>query len=178
MLEQLNAAKGRLRTVIHQELFRPNEDLLKASCNCKEMTLFGYEKALYSIGVWPLERTCQRSPMKTILERLDNFSFETTKGSCSFCRSDYKKSVETAQIITRSYFDGLCLDCMDRTKPVTRDADMDYWQHNSLNEKDFMYHCRNKHHQPTWYFSFMGRQEVRNRFLRNRRAPGNRWDSD
>lgn len=30
VIQQLNAAKGRLRTVIHNELFRPNEKLLKA----------------------------------------------------------------------------------------------------------------------------------------------------
>lgn len=159
--------------MIHNELFRPNEKLLKATCSCKEVTLFGYEKALYDIDVWPLERVCQRSSMTTILARLDNFSFEPQKEACGSCRSDYKGIVKLAQSKTRSYFDGLCLDCMDKTKPVTGDEDMDYWQHDRLGESDLMDHCRVKHHQPTWYFSFMGRRDVMDRFLRNKRSREN-----
>ena len=164
-LEQLNAARGRLRTVILNELFRPNEDLLKLGCKCKETTLFGYEKELYNIQVWPLERAHQRSSMFTILKLLNRFSFEAKKDACVYCSKDYKKIVKDAQDKTRRYFDGLCLDCMDRTKPVTKDEDMDYWKHNILS--DFFMHPRTCHHQPTWYFSFMGRLEVRNRFRQN-----------
>ena len=178
MLEQLNAAKGRLRTVIHTELFRPNESLLGAHCECKETTLFRYEKALYTIEVWPLERTCQKTPMMTILQRLNKFSFEAKKDACVSCRMDYKKLVADAQTKTRSYFEGLCLDCMDKTKPVTEDADTDYWEHDSLRESDFVCHCRIKHHEPTWYFSFMGRREEMDRFLRSKRAREYSQDSD
>lgn len=67
---------------------------------------------------------------------------------------------------------------MDKTKPVTADADMDYWEHDNLEESDFMGHCRVNHHQPTWYFSFMGRREVRDRFLRSKRARDYSQDSD
>lgn len=177
-LEQLNAAKGRLRTVILNELFRPNENLLRRGCRCKETTLFGYEKELYTIQVWPLERAHQRSSMSTILELLNRFSFEAKENACVVCRKDYRKIVEDAQVKTRHYFDGLCLDCMDRTKPVTKDEDMDYWRHNILRESDFFNHCRKPHQQPTWYFSFMGRIEVRNRFFQNRRNWQSTWDSE
>ena len=115
--------------------------------------------------------------MTTILTRLNSFSFEARKDACRSCRIDYKKHVAAAQIKTRSYFDGLCLDCMDITKPVTKDADMDYWEHDALGESDLMGHCRVTHHQPTWYFSFMGRREVMDRFLRNKRARENSPDS-
>lgn len=116
--------------------------------------------------------------MTTILKRLNNFSFEASKDACQSCRVDYKNIVAAAQTKTRSYFDGLCLDCMDKTKPVTKDVDMDYWEHDSLGESDFMSHCRVNHHQPTWYFSFMGRREVLDRFLKEKRARENRWDSE
>ena len=99
------------------------------------MTLLCYEKALYTIELWPLERIYQKSHMTTILERLNNFSFEAKKDACPSCRSDYKQGVEVAQATTRSYFDCLCLDCMNRTKPVTGDADADYWQHGTLRER-------------------------------------------
>lgn len=164
--------------MIHNELFRPNEKLLKASCKCKETTLFRYEEALYTINVWPLERTCQKDPMTTILKRLNNFSFEASKNACGSCSIDYKRLVAAAQSKTRSYFDGLCLDCMDITKPVLKDVDMDYWEHDSVEESDLMGHCRISHHQPTWYFSFMGRREVLDRFLRGKRAQKYNWNSD
>ena len=108
--------------MIHNRLFRPNETLLRASCKCKETTLFQYEKALYTIEVWPLERTFQKSSMTTILERLNDFSLEARDNACRSCRMNYKKLVEEAQKGTRAYFDGLCLDCMDKSKPVTKDG--------------------------------------------------------
>ena len=134
---------------------------------------------MYNIEVWPLERTCQKSPMTTILQRLDDFSFAVKKDACQSCRKDYKETVKAAQTKTRSYFDGLCLDCMDRTKPVTRDEDMDYWEHDTLGESDSIHGCRSGvHGQPSWYFSFMGRTEVRNRFLHNQRVRKYSWESD
>ncbi|KAI4239994.1 MAG: hypothetical protein L6R40_005426 [Gallowayella cf. fulva] len=50
-IQQLNAAKGRLRTIIHRDLYKPNHTLLAAHCGCKEVTLWGYEKALTSCKV-------------------------------------------------------------------------------------------------------------------------------
>jgi len=53
-------------------------------------------------------------------------------------------------------FHGLCLDCMDRSKPKTGDVDRDYWTHDFKDEWDV--NCRIQHGQSTWYFSFMGRK--------------------
>ena len=152
---------------MHNELFSPNEKLLGANCGCKEMTLFCYERTLYRIEVWPLERIYQRFSMATILERLNNFSFKAKNDPCRSCRIDYKEVVKAAQKETESYFNGLCLDCMNRTKSVTRDADMDRLQHGSLSESYFKGSCRCEHKEPTRYFSFMGDREVRDSFLRN-----------
>ena len=68
---------------------------------------------MYDIEVWPLERTCQKSSMSTILQRLDNFSFAVEESACKSCRKDYKETVKAAQTKTSKYFDGLCLDCLD-----------------------------------------------------------------
>jgi len=38
-----------------------------------------------------------------------------------------------------------------------RNEDYDYWHHADRFTYDT--HCRIKHGQPTWYFSFMGRKE-------------------
>ena len=56
-----------------------------------------------------------------------------------------------------SDFDGLCLDCMDLSRPKgDKDIDMDYWHHDVNQKWDST--CRISHSQPTWYFSFMGRR--------------------
>lgn len=113
--------------------------------------------------------------MATLLWRLNNFAYEPPESACKSCRSCYKydstygEMVGAAQQRTKEYFNGLCLDCMDVTKSVTLDEHMDYWRHDVLNEEDWMNHCRFKHKQPSWYFSFMGRQDIRDRFLKKRR---------
>jgi len=126
----------------------------------------------------PLEDNFPRTSMATILHRLEDFSFEPKKGACRSCRVDYNTLVENASRKTLDYFDGMCLDCMDRTKPVTKDEDMDYWYHKNLNQDYFTGRCRVKHGQPTWYFSFMGRKIIRDRFLRKKGALFGSRDSD
>lgn len=58
-----------------------------------------------------------------------------------------------------SYWEGLCLDCMDFS---IGDSDKDYWAHSSSDNWDRG--CRLKHKRNTWYFSFMGRPEKMNVF--------------
>ncbi len=174
----MNAAKGRLRTIIHNGLFEPNDKLLQATCTCKEVTLFNYEKALYNIKVWPLERTAQTTTMTEILDRLNDFHCEPKENACGNCRSDYQSTVKLAQKRTREYFDGLCLDCMNKNKAKTGDEDEDYWQHIDFRNQDYSRYCRKSHGQPTWYFSFMGRKEDIDRFLREKKKRRYEEDSD
>ena len=169
MIEQINAAKGRLRTILHAALFKPVERLLKASCKCKAETLFGYIKALHDTQVWPLDPVWPKMQVNDILDSLEDFSYEPAVSTCSWCIQDYTGMVEDAVRNTRKYFDGLCLDCMDRSKPKTGDEDSDYWQHNELQEGEWDSGCRVSHGQPTWYFSFMGRKEKRDLLLKNLR---------
>ena len=69
---------------------------------------------------------------------------------------------------TGAYYDGMCLDCMDRLKPKTGDGDDDYWQHNNFRDEDGWFEgCRIKHKQPSWYFSFMGRKEDKDTLQKN-----------
>ena len=165
--EQINAAKGRLRTVIHSRLFEINEELLNADCACKAETLFGYEEALYVICVWPLERVAQRSKMTDILDRLHKLDYKAHEKACQrYCQKDYNSRALQAEITTRNYFDGLCLDCMTNSK--TQDYNEDYWCHDMLDEDEFITGCRITHKQPTWYFSFMGRREGHDHFRKRK----------
>lgn len=90
------------------------------------------------------------------------------------------KRIETR---VRGYFDGLCLDCLDRSKPKLGDADKDYWRHATLKEHEWVRGCRFPHKQSTWYFSFNGRKEDRDRLIKEkgldtRRRGGPSYDHD
>ncbi|KAL8644942.1 MAG: hypothetical protein Q9226_007517 [Calogaya cf. arnoldii] len=165
--EQLNAAKGRLRTVIHRDLYVPNDKLLKAECKCKAEALWRYERALTDCHAWPLEKVAQYTSMHEILERLLKFIYTPDSDACGSCRLGYGTSVNRARSHTAVYFTGLCLDCMNRSKTLTGDEDADYWSMGSLHEDDTIKGCRaGEHGQPTWWFSYMGQRQSKETFER------------
>ena len=104
--------------------------------------------------------------VNNILDRFDNFSYTPAANACSTCQQDYEGQVDRSTQFVREYFDGLCLDCMDKSKPKTKDEDTDFWAHNELTLGSWDRGCRIKHGEPTWYFSFMGRKERRELLLK------------
>ncbi|KAL8665975.1 MAG: hypothetical protein Q9168_007591 [Polycauliona sp. 1 TL-2023] len=173
VIQQLNAAKGRLRTILHRDLYEPNEKLLNARCRCKAESLWGWEKALTVCEVWPLEKVAQLESMHTILDRLTKFNYDAAPDACRGCRQDYRKIVGKARSHTQGYFTGLCLSCMDESKDLTGDEDADFWRMGSKNES-FIVKCPRvgRHSQPMWWFSYMGQKQSKatfERIERNRR---------
>ena len=119
--------------------------------------------------------------MTAILDRLKNFKFEAKSSACGTCRRDYKVTVSSIENYVRHYFDGLCLDCLDRSKPKLGDTDMDYWRHHKVKEHEWVKGCRFRHKQPTWYFSFNGRKEERDRLMKEKKfdsRPGRHESED
>lgn len=118
--------------------------------------------------------------MHEILECLDEFSYQLPPGTCSDCTDlDYEEVVEGARSYVAIYFGGLCLDCMDRSK--SNDEDSDYWKHSLLKEYQYMGGCRvGKHIQSSWYFSYMGRKQRKDKMYRDlhRAQKMSRFDSD
>ncbi|KAL8828735.1 MAG: hypothetical protein Q9191_002421 [Dirinaria sp. TL-2023a] len=170
--KQLNAAKGRLRTKLHTLTFKPTEALLSATCNCKEKTAFQYIKALHDTGMWPLDREWTRLETHEILDRLGSFKYTPPRNAClRYCQKDYEATIQGTISLVRRYFDGLCLDCMDKSKSKTGDSDSDYWYHNELEENEWDHSCRESHGQPTWYFSFMGRKEDQKTYFKGKWVP-------
>ncbi|KAL8828413.1 MAG: hypothetical protein Q9170_006612 [Blastenia crenularia] len=169
VIQQLNAARGRLRTILDQRLFEVTATLFQADCRCKEKTLFGYEKALYDVHAWPLSSEVLRNTIRIVLDRLKQFRYRTAPGACQSCNRNYERIVRQARENTETYFDGLCLDCLDRSKPKTENEDTDYWRHHTLQPGQWDAGCRVSHGQPSWYFSFMGRKEDRDAFLSSMR---------
>ena len=183
VIAQLNAAKGRLRTIFYRALEQPLEKLLEAHCKCKGDSLWGYEKALFDTHVWPAESFTKNTSMDVLLKRLEDFKYKPAAGACmTSCHQDYEFIVRGALKFTATYFQGMCLDCMDRLKPKLRDGHEDYWHHNNFSAErspSCFVGCRIKHRQPSWYYSFMGRQEHRDHLQENSREKSRRhYDSD
>ncbi|KAI9710570.1 MAG: hypothetical protein M1820_002706 [Bogoriella megaspora] len=169
VIQQLNSAKGRVRAVLHRDLFGAISPLLAAECSCKEATFFGYFKEMFELRVFPFETTFKDIHLHTMTHRLRDFSYEAAETACTSCKRNYNAVVSRAASRADGYFDGLCLDCMDASKPKTGDTDDDYWQHNKLKQWDKT--CRVNHGQPTWYFSYMGRRED----MRKHQKSTGRW---
>lgn len=160
--EQLNAARGRLRTILQRSLFEDaNVAIDYAHCNCAARNIFFYMRELHRIGVRPLDSEIHKNCVRDILDRLENFDDDTITNShpasaqiCNACSRSWKRVVEYTRRQVKSYFDGLCLDCMQNHP----DENSEYW---ALDTPRYMYDntCRIRHGEPTWYFSFMGRRD-------------------
>ena len=123
--------------------------------------------------------------MEMILDRVDVFVYTPHQEACFGCRDmDIASNVKRAKDRTRNYFEGLCLDCMDKSQPkMGAEIDMDYWDHHKRKEHEVLLPlrpgvkpCRVRHKVPTWYYSFMGRQRDRDRFKRDRDAWPDHWE--
>ncbi|KAL2866131.1 BTB/POZ domain-containing protein [Aspergillus lucknowensis] len=166
IIQQLNAARGRLRNILHNGLFNSLTQLLSAhGCSCREKTVFNYLRELHRIEVWPLENTMKHASINDMLDRLDDFNSENVRPAsadyCSTCSRGWEGIVARAAHDVRTYFGGLCLDCMSVSKRLREghNLDHDYWTAGRNREYDL--HCRIDHGEPTWWFSFMGRRERR-----------------
>ncbi|KAI4143396.1 MAG: hypothetical protein LQ341_002931, partial [Variospora aurantia] len=148
-IQQMNAAKGRLRTILFLGLWKPCQTLFERSCTCRKATLYDYQAHLVDIGVWPLEKMFGANSINNILDKLTKFSYEAANIACHNCRQDYKTMIRKVIVRTRTYFDGLCLDCIDKSKPKTGDVDLDYWMHAKLEASDWSRGCRFVHDEPT-----------------------------
>lgn len=117
--EQLNAAKGRPKTILHRALYTPIDQLLKlARCNCKAQVLFAYEQGLTNTGAWPLESGLLSNSIERILHFLADFplpgAFIPQTCGARFCSFDFVEVVRNARMECKRYLDGLCLGKLRR----------------------------------------------------------------
>jgi hypothetical protein len=115
--EQLNAARGRLRTILYRDLYAPVKKMLedeKNHCQYKEKVLWAYLKALEQTEVWPSERVSHGYSIEKIMKQLSD-KFKCTDPhpdgteSCFRCKGNFNIDVKKAIECTRGYFNGLCL---------------------------------------------------------------------
>ena len=170
--EQLNAARGRLKTIVFNPLYAPIKTVLQVNTRCCDRTQGDYQRALIATKAWPLEELGQKNSMQRLLNRLGSFQYNASEMGCMKCKQDYMAVVRGVVRNAQGYFDGLCLDCMNASKAKTETSDTDYWEHSRLTEDEYIRGCRvRRHKQPTWYFSFMGRREERDRFRKDKPKP-------
>ncbi|OCL09932.1 hypothetical protein AOQ84DRAFT_290291 [Glonium stellatum] len=163
----MNASRGRLKTVLHSHLWADLGKLFRHhSCGCWHRTTAEYQAQLVHIRVWPLEEVYPKNSMNDLLDRLDSFNHRSAAPDCFACNIDWPARVEEARDQVSGYFDGLCLDCMDRTQPKRGNEDNDYWGHGISVEGRWDSDCRIRHGNPTWYSSWLGRSDTREKLLK------------
>jgi hypothetical protein len=175
----MNLARGRLKSVLHSGIWRPVGELLKlgkrsASCIHWTESAGMYFSALVEAEVYPLEDVWPRNSVAEVLGLLPSILAPAT-GKCNVCRVDWLPYIKKAKKMTEEYFDGLCLDCMDASYlPKDQDPDDEYWKKNGAkyasdsDESSLRWdrNCRIRHGQPTWYASWMGSGEHRQRLIK------------
>ncbi|KAF2634057.1 hypothetical protein P280DRAFT_414639 [Massarina eburnea CBS 473.64] len=165
----MNHARGGLKTVLHRGIWNRVGKLLEQgpeSNLCDEWdTVAGrYFAELVRIDAYPLETIFPKHSMNTILERLEKFKLGDI-GDCFCCEIDWRHHITKSIENTRTNFHGLCIDCMDSSKPKRGSTDEDYWMHLGTVGGRWDTHCRVKHGQQTWYVSWLGRSEHRQKLL-------------
>lgn len=164
ILPQLNAAKTRLKTILHRGLWNQIADLLlRAACRCKPFVLFAYEVALTHAGVWPLEIAGLSNSIDFLLRKLENFGhgqngqgvYQPLTCGSKACTFNFVDVVEKSRRECKMGFDGLCLDCMDQSTSEDEVKEQRFWQ-KAKGGAGWDQGCRVRHGQSSWYFSWLG----------------------
>ena len=165
--DAMNAGRGRLKTIYSRGLHQNVIHLLEnASCACWEGTVAHYFRHLLRLELFPLDEHSHWNSVNVLLQRMEGFKWEPKSDACDRCKVNYKLLVQGLAEDVKNYYHGLCLDCMDRSKPKYGSDDADYWKVLRVKKKEYDHRCRIEHGESTWYHSFMGRQDVRKRKMK------------
>lgn len=119
------------------------------------------------IDAYPLETIFAKASINEILSRLEDFEMKTidNDNECDLCTIAWYSKVKRARERTLTNFDGVCMDCMNVSRPNGRNPDDEYWRKlgNSTGRWDGK--CRVTHGQQTWYVSWCGRDEHRRQLI-------------
>jgi hypothetical protein len=165
----MNHARGSLRTSIHRGIWDEIEALLRrgayaCTCGAWASTAGHYFAALVATDAYPLEKTFAKTSVMDILGRLKSFSVRY-QGTCALCSVDWADQVASARSAALRNFDGLCVDCMDRSRPRRENEDVDYWRQLESIDGRWDANCRVRHGEPSWYISWCGRGEHRQKLV-------------
>jgi hypothetical protein len=110
----VNAARGRLKTILHRGLYNEVDRLLeKVRCPFRKDILWEYFTALNKTRSWPLERYMAKESICGLLSNLESFEYHDPHLGrvCNWpsCGQDFKQVVNRAIDDTARLFNGLCL---------------------------------------------------------------------
>ena len=162
--EQLNGARGRVRTLPEKAVYAPVTAAVDSSPSpCSSRVIHGFLRELRRLELFPsIETMAAKTPLVEIMETLKKFSYEPDHHNrgCGWCRTNYDGVVHEAAERYEKHFDGLCLDCIAKPKEQENPLGSEEWQR--LKERDeWSQGCRIRHGEPTWYFSYHAREEIR-----------------
>ena len=164
-LGAMNAAKGSMRKDIVKALFSPLEKFCSAGCAVKAQSLESYIEGVKRTGVWPLETMPQNSIQKFLNSPgVLKWEAKVPEGACISCIKQLRgHHITKMPEEIKEYWVGLCLDCMDTSKPKTDCLTRD-WARDEQQEFDWSEDCRIRHGRNTVYFSYMARPDFRSTF--------------
>ncbi|PMD22011.1 hypothetical protein NA56DRAFT_748364 [Hyaloscypha hepaticicola] len=145
VIQQLNAAKGSMRKEILRAVFEPLEpgQFCSTKCAVWEKSVVSYLDSLQKTGIWPihgLHKKCNEDIVDG--DGFVHWKCDIPTGACSSCILKLEgHHIKKTRTMIHNYWDGV---------------------HNSIQRWDK--NCRISHARNTWYFSFMGRQEIMNSF--------------
>lgn len=113
---------------------------------------------MLALECWPVDKAVQRYPLAEIIEELEKFEFTPKTKTCtsSACYHDFKNSVSIAIRKSKLAFDGLCLDCMERSQPEDQPC-QEFVEQNSPYKGCWDMDCRFGHGRASWQVSFLAR---------------------
>jgi hypothetical protein len=126
-------------------------------------------------SAFPLEAIYPHSSVMHILEGLDHFEYNYIPG-CQKCRDiDWCDIVRVAKNKAETYFEGVCLDCQERSRTNPKISEAQYWDNNVIIHGQWDKKCRVSHGEETWYTSWTGKHEMRRKLLNHAKGrPDNR----
>ena len=159
----LNAARGRLKTVLEEQLWRRKLKMLRGGkCPNQAEYIQAYEVALVNLKCWPLFEYFTGKNQKSISAILMSLSHfppmgkGNTHGVCWSCPTDWKIEVQGAISHTSDYFDGLCIDCMEMSGNLKHRDEEEIKGHWAAWAKSDVWNhaCRAKHGESSWFHSW------------------------
>lgn len=148
----LNHARGGVRNSLHKSLYSRVGRILRSDsslCSCWDATIGRYQLALTKCDAWPVDDVLNYSSIGQVVRRLKAFDYAYTPKCNRCCSIDWETIVFKAISNTLGYFNGMCLDCMYRSKPRGDNLDEEYETHNQPVGGRWDTQCRIKHGQPT-----------------------------
>jgi len=170
----LNTAKSKVRKDLHSKLYKIIEaDIKQDHCEHAEKIVYSFMMELQRLKASFLDLDNTYISTIDLLNRLKDFTWNP-KQTCRLCHglNNVDNSVRKAVLEVRNYIDGQCLDDINKEnafKHNVKDCPYGDWMdhRDTCGRDNWSVGCRQKHGQPTWYYSSSASDFHKNRLFQN-----------